>query len=111
MMANGSNTDSAVRSDLEQAWSDAWHLWQVIIPRRSIAGRLVWGTVWRRNRGGRWMYKKFVEYSGDDDPKPISQIKARVASAGLPDISSRAPGSPLEERSLCHDAASASESY
>ena len=111
MMANGSNTESAVGPDLGQTWSDAWHLWRVIIPRRSIAGRLVWGMVWRRHRGGRWMYKKFVEYSGDDDPKPISQIKARVASAGLPDISSRAPGSPLEERSLCHDAASASESY
>jgi hypothetical protein len=72
MMANGSNTDSAVRSDLEQAWSDAWHLWQVIIPRRSIAGRLVWGTVWRRNRGGRWVYKEFVEYSDDRDQKPVS---------------------------------------
>jgi hypothetical protein len=73
MMANGSNTDSAVRSDLEPAaWSDAWHLWQVIIPRRSIAGRLVWGTVWRRNRGGRWVYKKFVEYLDDGDPKLTS---------------------------------------
>jgi hypothetical protein len=73
MMANGSNTDSAVRSHLEPAaWSDAWHLWQVIIPRRSIAGRLVWGTVWRRNRGGRWVYKKFVEYSDDGDPKLTS---------------------------------------
>ena len=67
MMANGSNTDSAVRSDLEPAWSDAWHLWQVIIPRRSIAGRLVWGTVWRRSSGRRWAYKKFVEYSDNGD--------------------------------------------
>jgi len=71
MMANGSNTGSAVGSDLEQAWSDAWHLWRIIIPRRSITGRLVWGTVWRRNLRGRWIYKKFVEYSGDD-PKPVS---------------------------------------
>ena len=80
-MANGSNIDSAVRSDLkQQTWSDAWHLWRVIIPRRSIAGRLVWGTVWRRNRGGRWEYKKFVEYSDDGDSNPTSQIEARRTS-------------------------------
>jgi len=71
-MANSSETDSAVRSDLGQGWSEAWHLWRVIIPRRSIAGRLVWGMVWRRNRGGRWVYKKIVEYSDDGDPKPAS---------------------------------------
>ena len=72
-MANGSNTDSAVRSDLkQQTWSDAWHLWRIIIPRRSITGRLVWGMVWRRNRGGRWVYKKFVEYSDDRDQKSVS---------------------------------------
>ena len=70
-MANSSETDSAVRSD-RQGWSDAWHLWRVIMPRRSIAGRLVWGMVWRRNHGGRWIYKQFVEYSGDCDQKPLS---------------------------------------
>jgi hypothetical protein len=46
---------------------DAWHLWTVIIPRRSISGRLVWGTVWRRSSGRRWAYKKFVEYSDNGD--------------------------------------------
>ena len=71
-MANSSDTHSAVHSDLGQAWSDAWHLWRVIIPRRSITGRLVWGMVWRRNRGGRWVYKKFVEYSDDRDQKSVS---------------------------------------
>jgi hypothetical protein len=71
-MANSSDTHSAVRSDLGQAWSDAWHLWRIIIPRRSITGRLVWGMVWRRNRGGRWVYKKFVEYSDDRDQKSVS---------------------------------------
>ena len=25
---------------MPQGWSDAWHLWRVIVPRRSIAGRL-----------------------------------------------------------------------
>jgi hypothetical protein len=71
-MANSSDTHSAARSDLGQAWSDAWHLWRIIIPRRSITGRLVWGMVWRRNRGGRWVYKKFVEYSDDRDQKSVS---------------------------------------
>jgi hypothetical protein len=37
-----------------------WHLQRVIIPRRSITGRLVRGQVWRRHDGRRWLYKKFV---------------------------------------------------
>jgi hypothetical protein len=36
-------------------------LWTVIIPRRSITGRLVRGRVWRRHDGRRWQYKQFVE--------------------------------------------------
>jgi hypothetical protein len=32
---------STVGSDLGEAWADVWHRWPVIIPRRSIAGRLV----------------------------------------------------------------------
>ena len=69
MTVDGNYTGSVVCSELKQPWSDAWHLWRIIIPRRSITGRPVWGTVWRRNWGGRWVYKKFVEYSGED-PKP-----------------------------------------
>jgi hypothetical protein len=72
MIANSRNIHPAVGSDPRQARADTWHLWTVVIPRRSIAGRLVWGMVWRRNRGGRWIYKKFVEYSDDGDPKPVS---------------------------------------
>jgi len=71
-MANSSDTHPAVRSDLGQARSDAWHLWRVVIPRRSITGRLVWGMVWRRNHAERWVYKKFVEYSDDLDRKSVS---------------------------------------
>jgi hypothetical protein len=41
-------------------WAEAWHLWKVLIPRRSITGRLVFGKVWRRYDGRRWIYKKFV---------------------------------------------------
>jgi hypothetical protein len=38
----------------------AWHLRTVIIPRRTITGRLVRGRVWRRHDGRHWLYKKFI---------------------------------------------------
>ena len=38
----------------------AWHLCTVIIPRRTITGRLVRGQVWRRHNGRHWLYKKFI---------------------------------------------------
>jgi hypothetical protein len=38
-----------------------WHVWIVTIPRRSIAGGLVWGTVLRRLDGKRWIYKEYVD--------------------------------------------------
>ena len=38
-----------------------WHVWPVTVPRRSITGRLVWGTVLRRWDGRRWIYKKYIE--------------------------------------------------
>ncbi len=34
------------------AWAEVWHLSKVIIPRRSITGRLVRGQVWRRHDVG-----------------------------------------------------------
>jgi ribosomal protein L35AE/L33A len=43
-----------------------WHLWTVLIPRRLITGRPVWGRVWRRHDRRRWIYKKFVEYADGD---------------------------------------------
>jgi hypothetical protein len=45
------------------SWTEVWHLWMVIVPRRSITGRLLYGKVWRRHDGRRWIYKKFVEYN------------------------------------------------
>ena len=39
--------------------TNAWHLQTVIIPRRTITGRLVRGLVWRRHDGRHWLYKKF----------------------------------------------------
>jgi hypothetical protein len=43
------------------ASATTWHQWTVIIPRRTITGRLVHGKVWRRHDGRRWLYKKFIE--------------------------------------------------
>jgi hypothetical protein len=43
------------------AWAQTWHLWRLIIPRRSITGRLVFGKVWRRHDGRHWIYKKVVD--------------------------------------------------
>ena len=62
-----------------------WHLWKVIIPRRSISGKLVSGQVWRRWQGTKWAYKKFVEYAdrditGSRSEKPVGKlvIKATI---------------------------------
>jgi hypothetical protein len=45
------------------AWAEVWHFWSVIVPRRSITGRLVFGQIWRRHDGRRWIYKKFVAHA------------------------------------------------
>jgi len=42
-------------------WATAWHSWSVIVPRRTITGRLAWGRVWRRHDGRRWIYKKLAQ--------------------------------------------------
>jgi hypothetical protein len=65
MTAKGHNIESPAGLRPRPSWTGSWHLWKVIFPRRSITGRLVWGTVWRRWNGRRWSYKKFVEYSDD----------------------------------------------
>jgi hypothetical protein len=46
----------------QSPWAEAWHLWTVFIPRRSITGRLVFGLVLRRHNGCRWQYKNFIEF-------------------------------------------------
>lgn len=55
----------AGRSVRKPTWADVWHPWNVIFPRRSIAGRLVWGKVWRRYDGRHWIYKEFIDYADD----------------------------------------------
>jgi hypothetical protein len=41
-------------------WREAWHIWTVVFPRRSITGRLVYGRVWRRHDGRHWIYKQLL---------------------------------------------------
>src|ERR1700731_726057 len=40
--------------DAKPAWAQVWHLWTVIIPRRTISGQFVYGKVWRRHDGRGW---------------------------------------------------------
>lgn len=42
-------------------YDEVWHLWTVVVPRRSITGRLLWGAVLRRRDGGRWIYRKYID--------------------------------------------------
>jgi hypothetical protein len=65
MIADRSNIQKPLESGSQPEWAEVWHLWRVLIPRRSITGRLVHGQVWRRHDGHRWIYKKFVEYAQD----------------------------------------------
>jgi hypothetical protein len=53
----------------QPSWAQAWHMWTVFFPRRSITGRLVYGKVWRRHDGLRWRYKKFTEFNADRDDR------------------------------------------
>jgi hypothetical protein len=48
------------------AWAKLWHLSTVRIPRRSITGKLIYGKVWRRHNGRRWIYKRFVEFDNSE---------------------------------------------
>ena len=59
--------DAAKTRSSKLSGVECWHLWTVILPRRSITGRLVRGRVWRRRDGRRWQYKKFVEYDQDGE--------------------------------------------
>ena len=69
------------------AWAETWHLWTVLMPRRSISGKRVFGQVWRRRSGGRWEYRKSVEISPSRDRiNCIRQLNERQ------EITHRSPG-------------------
>jgi len=41
-----------------RARGETWHLCRILLPRRSITGKLLYGIVWRRRDGKRWIYRK-----------------------------------------------------
>lgn len=45
-----------------EAWMEVWHVWFVMIPRRTITGRLAYGRVWRRWDGRHWTYKRIMQW-------------------------------------------------
>jgi len=67
MIENNRNHLQMLSLSAKPAWTEVWHLWTVVIPRRSITGRFVFGQVWRRHDGRHWIYKKFIEYASDHD--------------------------------------------
>ena len=67
MIADSDNHTVMMDMSPQPAWTEAWHLWTVFVPRRSITGRLVHGQVWRRRDGRHWIYKKFTEFHTDRD--------------------------------------------
>jgi hypothetical protein len=67
MIANNRNDFQMSSLNAKPAWAEAWHLWTIFIPRRSITGRLLFGQVWRRYDGRPGIYKKFIEFAHDHD--------------------------------------------
>ena len=61
MIADSRDVLWILNSKQRRARNEDWHVWPVTIPRRSITGRLVWGTVMRRWDGHKWIYKKYIE--------------------------------------------------
>jgi hypothetical protein len=61
IIANKHDTLRMLDPQQRPPYEEVWHLWTVIIPRRSITGRLVYGKVLRRRDDGRWIYKKYID--------------------------------------------------
>jgi hypothetical protein len=63
MTADSHDIDQSRSLRSPPAWAEVWHVRTVILPRRSITGRLVYGKVWRRRVEHHWIYKKLVEFN------------------------------------------------
>jgi hypothetical protein len=53
--------DTIEPNDTAPAWARVWHVWTLILPRRSVEGGIAWGRVWRRHNGRKWLYKNFIQ--------------------------------------------------
>jgi hypothetical protein len=65
MNAHRASIQKLLNLNPQAEWAEMWHLWNAMIPRRSITGRLIHGRVWRRRDGQRWIYKTFIEFALD----------------------------------------------
>jgi hypothetical protein len=74
-MFAGNDNHTATDSKPQSAWTEAWHLWSVFVPRRSITGRLVYGQVWKRHDGRHWTYKKFTEFMTERESLSPTRLK------------------------------------
>ena len=63
MMGRSNDSFPLLKLISKPAWTEVWHLWTVIMPRRSITGRLLYGKVWRRYDRPPLDLQKFVEYN------------------------------------------------
>ena len=50
------------------AWAEVWHLWTVIIPRRSITGKLVYGGFGGAVTGGTGSTRNSSSMTNEDRP-------------------------------------------
>jgi hypothetical protein len=78
MTADSSQNLQLASQEPGPAWAETWHLWTVILPKRSISGKLVFGQVWRRRAGRRWIYKKFIEHA-KCDARRVSETSRKDA--------------------------------
>ena len=62
MLAEGRERSRMLGLSPKPAWAEVWHLWKIMMPRRSITGRLLVGQVWRRYDGRQWIYKRLTEH-------------------------------------------------
>jgi len=66
MSVNGHTAHQMLGLRAKAAWAQTWHVWSLIVPRRSITGQFVFGTVWRRHDGRHWIYKASSDEYGNE---------------------------------------------
>jgi hypothetical protein len=85
-----------LRGSKSRSRQESWHLTAIFFPRRSISGKLVYGLVWRRYNGRRWIYKRVVDYKDSeelnrDDVGPRNPSAQKTEPHWLAELSVTAP--------------------
>lgn len=73
MIADGREQEEHFEITPLGAWAETWHLWTVLVPRRSISGKLVFGQVWRRRTRRKWEYKKYQKAHSERRPDRLNR--------------------------------------